>query len=45
MEDGQGRNGGIKDTSNIIWTNYLTDSQAEEGGEAVGDKRGYVIAV
>lgn len=45
IKDDQGRKDGIKGTSNIMWTNYLADSQAEEGGEAVGDKRGYIIAV
>lgn len=45
MKGDQGRNKGIKEEYNLTWTNYLTDSQAEEGGEAEGDKGSYIMSV
>lgn len=44
-EDDQRRNDGTEETTNITRTKYLTDPQAEEGGEAVGDRPGYIISV
>lgn len=47
-EDGRWSGGGnkaIQQKPSLTWTVYLTDSQTEEGGEAVGDKHGYVMHV